>query len=298
MKEFKKLYASELFISLGCLFFGGTLYSIGLHFFVASIGAYAGGVTGLSQVFVQFISQFNIFIPLGGITILFNIPILIFGWFYVEKRFVVLSFVSVIYIGICLSFFEKIPAPLLFDEIIFQMIFGGLLLGLGTGITLRYGASTGGMDIISAYLSSKTGKSFGGYSIAINVIIACFAYLLNPLNVPIVLITILQFFYVSLVVNQIHTKHKRFTMLIVTKEPHVLSEQIHIRCGRGATLLSGIGSYSKKNVDIVMVVVSSYQIYIVKNIILRYDPTAFVNVLATKEVFGNFAKNVSENPIK
>ncbi len=300
IKQTSDFFSRQILItSLLAVLAGGALYAIGLHFFVAAVGAYTGGVTGLSQIFVLFLERSGIAtVPLGLVTILFNIPILIFGWFKVERRFTILSVISVFYVGMLLSFFETLPPVDLSDQLVINIVFGGILLGVGTGLSLRYGGSTGGTDVILAYISSKKGKSFGGYSIAINMIVVLIAFLLNPSNKEGILITIILFFLVSLVINQVHTKHKRFTVFIVTGEPNILIEQIHIRCGRGATLLSAEGSYAKKEKTVIMTVVSSYQLYTVKDMIAKHDQAAFVNVVPTKDIFGNFINKKTELPLK
>ncbi|MGL5042094.1 MAG: YitT family protein [Culicoidibacterales bacterium] len=288
-----------LFVSFLAVASGGLLYAAGLHFFVQSVGAYTGGVTGISQLLLLVLNKAGIpTITLGMLTIILNIPILIFGWFKVERRFTILSVIAVFYIGVLLTIFEMLPIMHLSDELVVNIIFGGILLGLGTAITLRYGGSTGGTDVILAYFASKNGKSFGGYSILINMIVVFSAAILEPTNTEGILITIILFFLVSLVINQVHTKHKRFTVFIITSQPTVLVDQIHIRCGRGATVLPAVGTYAKTDKTVIMTVVSSYQIYMMKDIIAKNDPTAFVNIIPTKEIFGNFVNNKTEIPLK
>jgi len=300
MKRRLKFFSEKIMlVSFLAVLFGSTIYAIGLHFFVAPIGAYAGGVTGLSQVLIELLTKLNIpTFALGVWTIIFNIPIMIFGWFKVEKRFVVLSMFAVLYIGLLLSFFETIPTKEFTNVLLVNILFGGLLLGAGSGIALRYGGSLGGVDILLAYLSYKRGNSIGNYTIAVNIIIVLCAFLLNPNNIEVTLITIILFFYLGLVVNQVHTKHKRFTAFIVSTKPHILIKQIHIRCGRGATLFQAEGTFEKADKPVIMTVVSSYQLYALKNIIITYDPQGFVSIVPTKEVYGNFISQKNELPIE
>jgi len=300
MKKRLKFFSEKIMlISFLAVLFGSTIYAIGLHFFVAPIGSYAGGVTGLSQVLIELLNKLHIpTLSLGILTILFNIPIMIFGWFKVEKRFVILSIFAVLYIGILLNFFDTIPIKQFSDALLVNILFGGLLLGAGSGIALRYGGSLGGIDILLAYLSYKRGNSIGNYSIIVNIIIVLCAFLLNPDNIEGSLITIILFFYIGLVVNQVHTKHRRFTAFIVSTKPHILIKQIHIRCGRGATLIKAEGTFEKADKPVIMTVVSSYQLYALKNIIITYDPRAFVNIVPTKEVYGNFISQKNELPLE
>jgi len=297
-KRFKFFSEKIMLVSFLAVLFGATIYAIGLHFFVAPIGSYAGGVTGLSQVLIELLHKLNIpTFNLGIWTIIFNIPIMIFGWFKVEKRFVILSMFAVLYIGLLLNFFDTIPLKEFSALLLVNILFGGLLLGSGSGIALRYGGSLGGIDILLAYFSYKRGSSIGNYSIAVNIIIVLCAFLLKPDNIEGTLITIILFFYIGLVVNQVHTKHKRFTAFIISTKPYILIKQIHIRCGRGATLIQAEGTFEKAEKPVIMTVVSSYQLYALKNIIMTYDPRAFVNIVPTKDVYGNFISQKNEVPL-
>ena len=297
--------ANEIFlkqtklISFLAVFVGSTIYAVGLHFFVNAIGAYAGGVTGVSQIIVNFCQIANIpMLSLGMLTIIMNLPIMIFGWYKVEKRFVLLSGFAVVYIGILLRLFELVPIQQFSDDLLVNILFGGLLLGAGGAIALRYGGSLGGMDIILAYFSNEKGISVGQYSIITNIVIVVLGFIIQPDNIESSLVTIILFFYTGLVVNQIHSKHKRYTAFIISQNPDVLIKQIHIRCGRGATLLHAMGSFSRREQQVIMTVISSYQLYMLKDIIMQYDPQAFVDVLPTKDVYGNFIRKKNEIPLK
>lgn len=278
---------------------GSTIYSIGLHFFISPIGAYAGGVTGLSQIVIKLLAMFGIStIPLGILTIVFNIPLMIFGWFKVEKRFIVLSAFAVVYIGVLLSFFDTLSVTQFSDDLLVNILFGGLLLGFGGGTALRYGGSLGGVDILLAYLSYRKGAAVGKYSIIANVLIVLAAFMLQTGDIESTLITIIVFFYTGMVLNQVHTKHKRFTAFIVSDKPEILVKAIHTECGRGVTLFKAEGTFQQKEKQVLMTVISSYQLYLLKDIIIQNDPAAFVNIMPTKDVYGNFVRKKMEIPLK
>jgi len=277
---------------------GTILYSFGLHYFVGPIGAYAGGITGTSQIIVQLFEKLNYpVLSLGTISILLNVPLMIFGWIKVNKRFTILSILSIILNGLLLNFFAHFPLIVFSDDLLINLLCGGLLLGLGGGIALRYGGSLGGSDIIAAYVSYKKDKSFGLYTMMINSVIVGGAVILNSENLERIIVTIILFFYVSLVVNQTHTKHQKFTALIVSEHYEIIAKEIRRRCGRGSTLLYAEGMHVKDNKKVLMSVISSYQLYTLEDIILECDPKSFVDILPTKNVYGSFIKNIDEIPL-
>ena len=298
MQSFYAIFTRKGFlISILASTAAAILYAIGLTFFVQPIGAYVGGVNGLSQILQQVVSSVSgMKIPLGVFTIMFNIPILIFGWFKVEKRFTVLTIYSVLLNGILLNILGAIPMFVISDDVIINIIFAGLFMGIGIGTALRYGGSLGGIDVIVAYISQKSGKSFGVYAITINFFIVLLAFSIQPDNIEGILITIVLFFMQSLVTNQVHTKHKRFTAFIISDDPTNIVEQIHLRCGRGATVMDAKGTYVNQKKYVIMTVITSYQLYIVRDIIAKYDPQAFVNIVATSEIYGNFINRRTDIP--
>jgi len=295
----KKNWIKRNTLSLLAVIGGTILYSLGLFYFVKPIGAYAGGVNGTSQVLIQLAEKFNIpIVPLGTLSILINIPIMLFGWFRVNKRFTILSIISVFLNGMLLNLYMRFPMVVFSDDVLVNVICGGLLLGLGGGIALRYGGSLGGSDIIAAYVSYKKDKSFGLYTTIINATIVIAAVLINPQNKEGALVTIILYFYISLVINQTHTKHKKFTALIVSEQYEILAKEIRKHCGRGATLFYAEGTYIKDDKKVLMTVISSYQLSILQDIIMQYSPNSFVNILPTKEVYGSFIKNIDEIPLR
>ena len=91
--------------------------------------------------------------------LVFNIPVFILGWYKVGKGFTIYSIVSVIFVTI---FLELLPV-LSIKRIILNAVFGGVIAGVGVGISMKLGASTGGMDIIAMVLSRLQDKPIGTY---------------------------------------------------------------------------------------------------------------------------------------
>src|SRR5690606_35758978 len=117
----------------------------------------------------------SINISVGVWLFLLNIPVTILGWKKVSKSFTLYSFISVIFSSL---FLNIIPIVKLSEDIFLNAVFGGVISGLGVGITLRYGASTGGMDIIAVYLSYLVEGSVGKYNFILNSFIILAAGLL------------------------------------------------------------------------------------------------------------------------
>lgn len=265
---------------------GSLLNALSLNLFLESANVYASGFTGSAQLIS---SVFNDFIGIGvstGILLfLLNIPVFILGWFKVGKGFTIYSIVSVIFSSIFLQF---LPIVELSEDIILNAVFGGLVAGIGVGMTLKVGASTGGMDIVAMVLSRMNDKPIGFYFITLNaIIIALAGFLYEPENA---LYTMVALYVTTRVIDAIHTRYNKLTVMIVTKKARELQTAIHNTMVRGITILPAVGAYTNQEKHMLYLVITRYELYDLEKIINEIDPEAFTNVVQTTGVYGFFRK--------
>lgn len=266
---------------------GALINAVALNFFFISADVYAGGFTGVAQLLSTVFSQFfDIdFISTGIWLLLLNIPVFLMGWFKVGKHFTLYSILSV---GMSTFFLELIPVYSFSNDIMLNAVFGGVLGGFAVGITLKWGASTGGSDILAMILSRMKDRPIGMYLMVINGIIIFFAGLLNePENA---LYTLLALYVTTRVIDGIHTRHEKVTAMIVTKKTDELSSAIHEQVVRGITILPARGAYTKEDKSMLVVVITRYELYDLERIIYETDPEAFTNIVQTAGVFGFFRR--------
>src|SRR5690606_21711362 len=123
---------------------GSLLNALSLNLFLISANVYASGFTGTAQLISSVFNDFvGINISTGILLFLLNIPVLILGLFKVGEGFTIYSIISVLFSSLFLQF---LPVIQLSEDIILNAVFGGLVAGIGVGMTLKIGASTGGMD--------------------------------------------------------------------------------------------------------------------------------------------------------
>src|SRR5690625_1499237 len=108
--------------------------------------------------------------------LLLNIPVVLLGWFKVGRRFTLYSVLSIV---ATTAFLEVLPVLTVSNDIMLNAVFGGVIGGFGVGITLRWGASTGGSDIVAMVISRIKDKPIGGYIMLINGVIIVFAGILT-----------------------------------------------------------------------------------------------------------------------
>ncbi len=266
--------------------FGSLLVAISLNFFLINANVYASGFAGAAQLTSSVLKDFvDISVSTGILLLLFNIPVFILGWFKVGKGFTIYSIVSVIFATI---FMELLPVLSVSDDIILNAVFGGVIAGIGVGVSLKLGASTGGMDIVAMVLSRLRDKPIGMYFLLLNgVIIVLAGIIYEPENA---LYTMLTLYVTTVVIDMIHTRHEKVTAMIVTSKVDELQQAIHQKMVRGITILPARGAYSKEDKSILYLVITRYELYDLETIIKEVDPTAFTNIVQTVGVFGFFRR--------
>ncbi len=275
---------------------GSLIYIFGVKMFVANANLLTGGVIGIGQLISDLLFKYTslsaenlkVFgqqIDLPSILFfLINAPIFYIGFKHLGKRFTLLSFLSVITVTVAGSFmnFKGIEGI----DVLTNCVFGGVLIGIGIGMCLKVGASTGGTDIVAQFLALKYNMTFGAISFIINGTIVCAAGYFFGWEKA--LYTIINIFIVTTVINFIHTRHQKLLVTIITNNPDELISEIHSRMIRGITIVPVIGAYSRENKTMLYTVVTGYELYNIKQFIGQHDPTAFLNVTKSQGVFGAF----------
>src|SRR5699024_1669483 len=267
--------------------FGALLNAIALNFFLIGANVYASGFTGAAQLLSSVFKDFIGFdLSTGIILLILNIPVAILGWFKVGKGFTVYSALSVAFTTI---FLEALPMVTVSDDIILNAVFGGVIGGTAVGMTLKYGASTGGMDIVAMVLSRMKDKPIGSYFLILNAIIIAMAGILyEPENA---LYTLLTLYVTTRVIDAIHTRNEKITAMIITRKSEELQKAIHDKMVRGITILPAKGAYTKEDKDMMYLVITRYELYDLEQIIMEVDPNAFTNIVQTTGIFGFFRRD-------
>ncbi|AKG04980.1 MULTISPECIES: YitT family protein [Salimicrobium] len=266
---------------------GALFNAVSLNLFLIEANVYASGFTGMAQLLTSIIQDFlDIhFISTGIILFILNIPVAILGWLKVGKGFTVYSAISVAFTTF---FLEVIPLLQLSEDIILNAVFGGVLGGVGVGITLKWGASTGGLDIIAMVLSRMKDRPIGTYFLIINsAIIAVAGLIYKPENA---LYTLLTLYVTTRVIDAIHTRHEKLTAMIITSKAEDMEEAIHAQVVRGITTLPARGAFTGEDKNMLIMVISRYELYDLQHIIHDVDDRAFTNIVQTTGVFGFFRK--------
>ncbi|WP_163878004.1 YitT family protein [Paenibacillus favisporus] len=260
---------------------GAAFIACGFNLFLVPLHLLSGGVSGLSMLVNYFTP-----ISLSVLYFVFNIPMLVAGWFQLGKRFIVLSILSVVATTWLIA---VVPETSLVSDTLLAAVFGGVLVGIGAGISFRAGGSSGGFDIIGSIVTRFRDFPIGNILVAMNgVVILAAGYLQNNWNLA--LASIVSIFVTGKVVDMIHVSHFKVTVYIITNETDALLHQLLER-PRGVTKIKTQGAFSNVEKDMLMTVTTRYELAELKRIIKQTDPKAFVNIVETVGVMGSFRRS-------
>lgn len=261
---------------------GAALIAISFNLFLIPHQLLSGGLSGVAMI-VGYFTNGNI----GLIYFISNLPILIWGIAAIGRKFILLSVISVFFTVWFMQIITVNAVDFKFDQTI-SAVFGGVLLGVGSGITLRIGGSSGGFDIIGSILTRKHDFPLGLFLLALNsIVVFVLGYFKNDWNLA--LYSMLSMFIVSRVMDTIHIRHLKVTAFIITQHKDLISQRL-LKLPRGVTLIKTAGAYSNQEKDMLMTVITRYELAEFKAIIKECDPRAFVNIVETTSVIGEFRK--------
>ena len=243
---------------------GEALVAVGINLFIVPLDLYSGGVLGVCQLIrtllqTSFGMNFGTYDIAGVLYFLVNIPI---------------------------------PAVPIVEDYLTSCLIGGFFTGLGSGIVLTCGCSSGGLDVIGLCLSKK-GSSFtvGRFSLTFNIFL--YAACLFLFNVEVAIYSIIYNFATVIVMDRMHQQNVNVQALIFTRgNGYKMGQHIIATLGRGVTYWNGAGAYTDASIRILCVCLSKYEIEDLIRTVRAADPNAFFTIQEGVQVYGNFQRKI------
>lgn len=268
------------------------LSAIGWCVFLIPNQMLGGGVTGLSTIIYWLTG-----IPTGVMIFVFNAILIAISFKSLGRRFAISTIYSVVvtsvvfyvlqeyFIDIIKEHYGSIPLSGIEHRFLAALL-GSALNGVACGIIFLEGSSTGGTDVIAVMINKYRNVTIGRLSLFINVaVITCSYFVYKDLE-------LLIYSYVGLMVTSytvdltMNGSKQSVQMFIFTSKPHEIADRVGEEIHRGVTMIKGTGWYSKKESEIVMVVVRKIESQRVIRIVKQIDPAAFVSVNTVMGVYG------------
>ena len=227
----------------------------------------------------------------GILYFLLNLPLLIVSYKVVDKEFCITSVVSITLCSVALGIMP-IPEEPIFNDYLTACLIGGVVAGTGAGMVLRAGSSQGGQDIIGVIVSVlNPNHSVGKISIMINIgvyIICLFLF-----NIEIVAYSLIYTTVLAIALDRVHIQNINMEAMIFTKKPGV-EEAIMKELKRGVTNWTGTGAYTKETSNVIITIISKYEVNKLLDIVKSVDSDAFVIVTEGAHIYGNFEKKLTK----
>jgi len=259
---------------------GSIIIAVAFNLFLIPHKILSSGIGGIA-IILGIVTPVNT----GIINFALNLPILILGYIGLGKKIIFNTIVSVVVLSVALYL---IPVQVVATDPLLSSIFGGVIAGAGVGLVFNCHGSTGGFDIIGMLLSRKRDIKLGGFLIILNTVVVVIAGFF--FNWDVALTSLLSIYVTGKVIDAVHTKHRKVTLMIVTNQAEEMKKKLLSTVVRGITLLDGEGAYSSEKKHVLMTVVSREELAGMKLAISEIDPQAFVNITETVEVLGLFRR--------
>ncbi len=283
-RQHKKKSLGSIVLRFIFIVIGAILVSVALELFLVPNKITDGGVTGIS-VMSSYLSQ----LPLGIFLFLFNLPFLIVGYKQIGKTFAISTLVGITVMSIGTALLHPVD-PFVTDTLL-AFVFGGILLGLGTGIVIRFGGSLDGTEIVAILISRKSPFSVGEIIMFFNFFILLSAGFVFGWERA--LFSLLAYYIayktIDIVVDGLNESKSAW---IISDQIEEIGAAIVNRLGRSVTYLAGEGGFSGDPKKVIFCVVTRLEEAKLKEIVNHFDENAFLAVGNIHDVKGGrFKKN-------
>ncbi len=263
---------------------GTALVALGITLFITPNKLAAGGISGLSSV----IYNITHILPVGTLVLIINVPLFILGTIFCGRSFGLNTIISTFLLSGWLNLFQWVLGDVRFvaGDYVLSALFGGVIIGAGSGIVFLAGTSTGGTDIIAKLVQLIfRSASIGSILLLVDACIIAFAMIVFR-NVQIGLYSVISLFIQTRVMDAILEGVSFAKMvMIVSSRPHEIANEI-FKLPRGVTGIKGEGMYTGSDRTILMCTVRSQQLPVIKDIVRSIDKDAFIIISDVREALG------------
>ena len=268
----------------------GLINAFGATVFIAPVKLYDSGISGTSMLLSQLTPEY---LSLSFFLVILNIPLFAYGLKKQGTAFTVYSIYAVIIYALgawlitdVLPIDVSMASPLAGTDLLLCALFGGVISGVGSGLTIRYGGAIDGVDVMAVIFAKRLGITVGTFAMIYNVIL----YIISGIamqNWILPLYSIVTYAAALKTIDFIVEGFDRAkAALIITNKADAISEKISETFGNGVTLIDAQGYYSSQEKTVIYFVVNRFQISRLKSIVYKYDKSAFISIIEVADVYG------------
>ena len=269
------------YISILMVVLGNLLYTLTVKLFLLSANLISCGTTGIALVVSHYVP-----VTMSVFILIFNMVMLAVGWLCLGRKFAVTTILSSVLYPVFLELLNRALGDVVITEnILLNVLFAGMGLGGSLGIVIRGGASTGGMDIpplvLKKYFHIPVSASLMVFDLCIMVAQMSFHPMEDLLYGVLLLIVISTALNKVMLLGTSKTEVK-----IISEKSDEIRRVILGKVDRGVTMLQGKGGYRQQGTEVILSVVSNYELPKIQQLARSIDPNCFVIISQVTEVWG------------
>ena len=272
----------------------GCINAFGVTMFLSPVRLYDSGISGTSMLLGQITPElFNLSLFL----LLLNLPIFFYGYKRQGKEFTVYSVYAVIIYSVAAYLITYVfpvdvstSSPFAGEDLLLCAIFGGIISGIGSGLTIRFGGAIDGIEVLAVIFAKSIGITVGTFVMLYNVLLyIVVGLILSSWTLP--LYSIITYMVALKTIDFIvEGLDKAKAATIITNHEKEISKELSNVFGSGITLLPAQGYYSSEHKTMIYFVVNRFQIAKMRTIVHDIDPNAFISITEVADVFGSGTK--------
>lgn len=279
-------FSKKDFVDICYILLGMFIFSIAVNLFIVNARLLSGGLTGVSLIL-----QYLCGLPVWLTTLILNIPLILLSIFKLDLKFTIYSIIGIVSNALFIALTAGFTQTIHLDDPLTLGLLGGVFKGVGLAISMLHNGSGGGLDILVIYLRRRNGKrNIGTYSFVLNIVTVLLGMVFFGINSG--LYTAISLFVTSFATDYfISIANKKKMFLIISDKADTLKQKITTHFDTGVTIIHGEGAYTGESRDILYCIIYNNEFSELRAFIKEFDPSAFISIVETTEVWGSNFKN-------
>ncbi len=256
-----------------------------------------GGFSGLSMIIVVLLEKAGItFLSTSAVYLILNLVLFVFSIKTVGKKFAIKAIIGILSFSLSMELFEILALNLKY-EILISTVYGGFITGLGVGMVVRFGGSTGGSDMLASIVRKKAPQfTIGKVAVGVDMLVVVLSLLTFSNGIEVLPYTIVALMLCSFCMDFINEGYRQVRAYnIITDKPKEISELLMKKLHRGCTATKVVGMHTGNEKCVLICLITKFQANYLKRIVKEVDEGAFIYATGITEVVGLWAKD-SELP--
>lgn len=287
----KRMFERMHIINVLLILVAGIINAIGVTMFLAPVSLYDSGISGTSMLLGELTEGK---VSLSVFLIILNIPLFILGLRRQGRKFTIYSAIAVVTYSVAAYLITDVlpvdvsfASPLAKQDLFLCAIFGGIISGIGSGLTIRFGGAIDGIEVLSVLFAKRIGISVGTFVMIYNVILYIICGIAsNSWILP--LYSIVTYAAASKTIDFIvEGLNKVKAATIITENPNEICEELSRAFGTGITVSEVRGYYSGNSRTMIYIIINRFQVSTMRDIVHALDKKAFIAINDIADVFSN-----------